>query len=579
MNRMGPAARRIRTAAVGRFFQVPLTADPVERRLSGTVGGVLWAGGGVIALGPRLFGGAPGSALPLTWAIGFGALAMVWGLASMFVVDWVDGPPWLTHLTAGAGLVTLTVVSLRTGDTTSLGWQYVMWLALFGCFFFRRRAAIGFLALCFLAQLLPLALETDHAVQTGDIWRVAVTAFGYSSVGVAMIQGKELMNALRQRAEREAGTDPVTGLANHRRMDRAMQTQASEALATGAGFALAVIDIDHLKQITVVGGHDAADTALAEIARAMGQSAGPRDVLGRTGGDEFTWLMPGLTAAEAKLRVDGARAIVSLGKRGFPLHFSAGVCDSGYEIDPALLVRLAEGALYWAKLHGRDQTQVYDPTVIDVLSAEERADVLARSQALLGLRALARAIDAKDPATAEHSERVGAIAEALARNAGWDDARAASLRDAARVHDVGKIGIDDAVLRKPSLLTVRERAHVNSHADISGRIVEGVLAPEQVAWIRTHHERADGGGYPQGLCADAIPEGGALLAIADAFDAMTAGRPYAARRTPEQALAVCRADAGTHFTLEAVRALERWLESESESETAPSPAAGRVYVS
>src|SRR5207248_9524203 len=141
--------------------------------------------------------------------------------------------------------------------------------------------------------------------------------------------------------------------------------------------------------------------------------------------------------------------------------------------DPAELVHLADGALYWSKAHGRNQSWIYDPSVINELSAQERAERLERSQALLGLRALARAIDAKDPATREHSERVAALAGKLARTAGWSLERAMLLTEAALVHDVGKIGVPDALLRKAGPLSDDERAQIRSHAELSTRIVEG----------------------------------------------------------------------------------------------------------
>jgi HD-GYP domain-containing protein (c-di-GMP phosphodiesterase class II) len=200
----------------------------------------------------------------------------------------------------------------------------------------------------------------------------------------------------------------------------------------------------------------------------------------------------------------------------------------------------------------------------------------ASIEQFVALQALARAIDAKDPATRAHSERVAGLAEALARIVGWDDARALALHDAALVHDVGKIGIDDAILRKASALTPQERLHIKAHAEISGRIVEGVLGPEQVEWIRTHHERCDGQGYPRGLAGSEIPLGGALLAIADAYDAMTVGRRYNAPRDAAEVLAECRAEAGRHFSHGAVAALEDWLLAgggEAQPPGAPSTAA------
>lgn len=129
------------------------------------------------------------------------------------------------------------------------------------------------------------------------------------------------------------------------------------------------------------------------------------------------------------------------------------------------------------------------------------------------------------------------------------------LKEAALVHDVGKVGIPDAILLKDGPLTAAEEAAIREHAELSARIVEGVLAPDQVEWIRNHHERPDGTGYPQGLADAEIPEGAALLAVADAWDVMTAGRPYSPRKSADAALSECAQLAGIQFTRSAVGAL------------------------
>src|SRR5207302_1459765 len=135
-----------------------------------------------------------------------------------------------------------------------------------------------------------------------------------------------------------------------------------------------------------------------------------------------------------------------------------------------------------------NQCWIYDPEIVNELSAQERADRLERSQALAGLQALARAIDAKDPATTAHSERVSRLVERLARAAGWSAEPAVMLSEAALIHDVGKIAIPDSVLLKTGPLSAAEREQIEAHAELAGRIVEGVLTPEQAEWVRTQHE-------------------------------------------------------------------------------------------
>ena len=155
-------------------------------------------------------------------------------------------------------------------------------------------------------------------------------------------------------------------------------------------------------------------------------------------------------------------------------------------------------------------------------------------------------MDAKDPSTRRHSERVAALCEELADALGWPPERCRLLRDAGLVHDVGKIGVPDAILFKPGRLTAEEYELVKEHAELGARIVAEALTPEQVSWVKSHHERWDGGGYPEGLMAEDIPEGARIMALADAWDVMTSERPYTAGpATPARAIAECRACSGS----------------------------------
>lgn len=360
----------------------------------------------------------------------------------------------------------------------------------------------------------------------------------------------------RAKLAAQASTDPLTGLANHRTLHERLTAEVSRAVRHSGTLSVAIIDIDNFKQINDAAGHEAGDDMLVGVARCLADHARAEDTLGRAGGDEFTWIMPETSREQALVAVERVRRLIATSAaQPYRLTVSAGICDINATKDPTELTHLADGALYWSKAHGRNRSWIYDPVVVQELSAQERADRLERSRALLGLRALARAIDAKDPATREHSERVSALVGKLARAAGWSAERSILLSEAALVHDVGKIGVPDALLRKVGPLTAAERDEVEGHAELAARIVEGVLGPEQVEWIRTHHERPDGGGYPRGLREREIPEGAALLAIADAWDVMTMSRPYSTPKSEEAALQECAGMAGTQFTQAALDAL------------------------
>jgi putative nucleotidyltransferase with HDIG domain len=170
---------------------------------------------------------------------------------------------------------------------------------------------------------------------------------------------------------------------------------------------------------------------------------------------------------------------------------------------------------------------------------------------------LARAVDAKDPSTRQHSERVSEVAKVLAGALGWTADDASALRDAGLVHDVGKIAVPDAILFKPDRLTSEEFRRVRAHAALGAEIVADVLSGAQVAWVRGHHERWDGAGYPDGLAGEGIPEGARILTLADAWDVMTSARPYGVPLSREDALTECRRCSGAQFWPEAVEALER----------------------
>jgi diguanylate cyclase (GGDEF)-like protein len=362
----------------------------------------------------------------------------------------------------------------------------------------------------------------------------------------------------RARLAAQALTDPLTGLANHRALQERLRSEVSRAGRHGGSLSVAVIDIDHFKQINDTGGHELGDEMLVEISGCLARLARAEDTLGRLGGDEFAWLLPETTREQALVAVERARRMIAATlRRPFRITVSAGICDTSVTDDPAALVSFADAALYWSKAQGRNRTWIYDPEVIGELSAGERAARLQRSQALFGLRALARAIDAKDAGMKRHSERVSELVRKLALSAGWSVERAQLLSEAALVHDVGKVGVPDSVLHKRARLTPEERAQIQTHAELSARIVEDVLTPEQVFWVRTHHERPDGAGYPRGLAEEDIPEGGALLALADSWDAMTAGRSYSPCKDPEAAIVECIELIGRQFTETAVSALTR----------------------
>ena len=375
----------------------------------------------------------------------------------------------------------------------------------------------------------------------------------------------------RERLANQALTDALTGLPNQRAFQERLSIEVSRSRRYGRPVSLAILDLDHFKRLNDAHGHPMGDAILVEVGHRLSSCVRRDEMIARIGGEEFAWILPEADLATAAEAIERARRTVSATPmpQGIAISLSAGVCD----LDTASgstdeLVRMADSALYWAKSHGRDQTFIFSPDTIESLSADERARRIQRDQSMAALRALARAVDAKDPGTLAHSERVAEISCDLATRLGWSPADALRLRDAALLHDIGKVGIPDAILLKHGRLEPDEFDQIKRHTTLGAEIGVESLDHAQREWIRQHHERWDGSGYPDGVAAHEISEGARIIAVVDAWDVMTAARSsYAATREPRDALSELERCSGSQFWPEAVRVMaERVHESLTASE-------------
>ncbi|MDX6491732.1 MAG: hypothetical protein QOD43_1977 [Gaiellaceae bacterium] len=182
------------------------------------------------------------------------------------------------------------------------------------------------------------------------------------------------------------------------------------------------------------------------------------------------------------------------------------------------------------------------------------------------LSMLSRAIEARDPYTRGHSTRVTELAEAVAQRLGWSEERIASLRVGGPLHDIGKLAVSDEVLCKEGRLDDDELAQIREHPKIGAKLLLRVTSlREAIPYVLYHHERWDGTGYPSGKAGEEIPVEARVLAIADAFDAMTSDRPYRSALSREEALAEVERCAGTQFDPKIARVfLEVFGETEAE---------------
>ena len=175
------------------------------------------------------------------------------------------------------------------------------------------------------------------------------------------------------------------------------------------------------------------------------------------------------------------------------------------------------------------------------------------------VHALARAVDARDGFTHMHSQRVGFYAATLAGAMGLSDDRVEAIRMAGLLHDVGKIGIRDAILLKPGPLTKPEFAVMRRHAELGRAIIAGAGMPDIGEWVGHLHERIDGRGYPDGMHGDEIPLESRILHVADALEAMTCPRLYRTPKDVGEAVEELERHAGTQFDAEIVRIMARLI--------------------
>jgi len=256
------------------------------------------------------------------------------------------------------------------------------------------------------------------------------------------------------------------------------------------------------------------------------------------------------------------------------LSMKAGVAEASGPVARETLLRHADSALTEAK-RLRRAILVYSP---DLETMRARPDVSREQHHLKTLAtALARAVDAKDSYTRSHCETVSETAALIGAGLGLDPEHVGRLRLAGLLHDVGKIGIADAILQKPAPLNEHEFTVMKTHSALGHRIVSGAGLEEEAEWILRHHERPDGRGYPAGLRGDDVPLESRIILVADAFEAITSDRPYRAGRPEAEALAELDRHAGTQFDPACVAALWKALGRQRPDTPAelPEPAAER----
>jgi diguanylate cyclase (GGDEF)-like protein/putative nucleotidyltransferase with HDIG domain len=429
-------------------------------------------------------------------------------------------------LVVGAGLVSIELWSdppPHGGITTNA--VMLVWFGLLAFYLLDRKRALLHAAWIALASAIALfAAPGDMFIAGWLVPIAAIVAFG-NVLGMARLRNEVLIGYLQDAALR----DPLTALLNRRGFAECFDREVERTRISELPLSVLFGDVDYFKAINDGFGLHAGDLVLGEVATLIMLNTRDGDTIARIGGEEYGVLLPGCDADAALVIAEQLRSVVqdAFATRDIEVTMSWGVATYGVHGETTdELSYSADKALYAAKEMGRNRAIGFSSDVLEILEhANIRHDDQTRTH-FATLLTLAEALDLRDVRTATHSQTVAVYAELMAVELNLEPELVERVRLAGLLHDIGKIGVPDAVLFKPSKLDEHEWLQMKAHPEIGARILNNVDYTDIRNWVLAHHERIDGRGYPHGLAGDDIPLGARILSVADAYEAMTADRVY-----------------------------------------------------
>ena len=412
-------------------------------------------------------------------------------------------------------------------------------------------------------QLAGADLALIHPIKSRDKL-VGIIATGHkNNGGVYSTEDLELINRISSQAgviienaqlfiqaNTRANTDELTGLYNHRHFHERVEQEISRGGRFGITFSLILLDLDLFKVYNDIYGHLAGDQLLRKVGQMIQSSVRNIDLPFRYGGEEFAVLLPETRIDDAYRVAERLRKTIEARSsfREMPVTASLGVANWPNDgLMKEELIHRADTALYRAKRMGRNRTclasETGGPEAPD-LGAEPEA----QPQALSIIYAMAATVDAKDHYTYGHSRKVSEYAVSIAEAMKLPEETVHFIRAAGLLHDIGKIGVPDSILTKPTALDLKEWEPIRTHPELGVEILKHVVDLSKcLPAILHHHEHWDGSGYPHKLKGESIPLEARILTVADAYDAITSPRPYRDQLTLDEALTELRRCAGTQF--------------------------------
>jgi diguanylate cyclase (GGDEF)-like protein len=506
--------------------------------------------GGVLSLAA-----APGAPVRL----GLTAAAC-WIVAGMLLAVYDALPDWSFPLLTLLGTA-LLLWQVESGAGVAHACAPLLALpATYAMFFLRKVPAIATSLIASIGY--AAAALAGPALPAGE---VTVTGIGIAAAAALVGIQRATANRLIWRLSDAAVTDALTGLLNRRGFQELIETELERARRSGQPLSLIIGDLDHFKALNDRFGHGAGDRALEQLALILDTAKRRIDTAARIGGEEFAVVLPDSDQHAAYILAERMRRevretfmyspyelTISLGVATFPVH--------GPTVET--LVAQADEALYAAKALGRDRTVLYSDDLEDTVPPEATEFHRHRSERHSAtVLALADVVDSRDRGTDAKSETVGRYAAAIARELGLPDSVVERVRFSGIVRDIGKIGIPDTILRKPGWLSAEDWDAMRRHPEIGASILAGAEMDDVSEWVLSHHERPDGTGYPHGLSGTEIPFEARILAVADAYEAMTSNRIYRAAMSEHDARAELLRCAGTQFDQRVVEAFIRVLDA------------------
>lgn len=393
---------------------------------------------------------------------------------------------------------------------------------------------------------------------------------------------------LLEQANKYANTDSLTGLYTHRGFQEVLSNELKKAADKDSELSIIMLDVNNISKINRELGHAKGDEVIKLLAEKVKQNIRSNDKAGRYGGDEIAIILPDTNTADAKYIAEYITYCLSccfVDDVG-PVKVSVGITTyPECSRDQEKLLILAEQAMYISQAKGYKEgmsaiisSSDFDFWADDALNSF--AEVIAKRHAQLGIdfeeellhkfnnekiisqnhlmelaNSLAGAIDAKDPYTKGHSTSVSRYSEALARAINLPEDEVQKIKLGALLHDVGKIGIPENVLKKPDKLSDEEWQIMKQHPVIGA---EKVLAPnealrELIPMVKYHHEHIDGTGYPEQLKGDEIPLAAKIIAVADTYHALISDRPYRKGMSVERACEILKDGAGKQWDSDLIR--------------------------